>query len=248
MRSGDPAINRNDASYRSRFTEIVDKHFTKETDHAYPALVSKVPVNGHRLWKPYDGGDYDKEQFDIVHGVRDQEHCSICDFKIRDEHTCWTNENRACLLCDECHDVFMPELTKHPKIQEYLEDYRHGDSQNAFYRLTTMSHDVLPDLITAFKKERDGRVRVFLVETIWQHRQQSVIPFLAECVFDPEPDIWKEALSGLVTLASPQAIDALRSARSRQFPRERDTDEYRSWIDEAIEQAEAELQKLKDDK
>ncbi len=129
------------------------------------------------------------------------------------------------------------------KIESYLEEFKKGDSQNALCCLTNLPHDILPDLIAGLKKERDSHVRVFLVETIWQHRQQSVIPFLAEVLHDPEPDIWKEALNGLVTLASPEAIEALRSARKRQFKHDKDAQEFREWLDEAIGQSEAEISK-----
>ncbi len=44
MRSGDPTINRSSEYNCSRFADIVDKAFTHETFHAYPALVAKVPV------------------------------------------------------------------------------------------------------------------------------------------------------------------------------------------------------------
>jgi hypothetical protein len=130
-------------------------------------------------------------------------------------------------------------------IQTYLNEFRNGHFENALCGLTSgltsKRHDIIPELIAAFKKEQDEPTRVFLVEAIWQYRQQSVIPFLAEVLHDPNPDIWKKALDGLVTLASPRCIDALRSARTRQFKRERDAEEYRSWIDEAIEQAEDEI-------
>lgn len=106
MRSGDPTINRGSDYSQSRFNEIVDKTFTHETFHAYPALVSKAPVNGHRMWSPYYGGDYDKEKFDLVEGMWDHEHCSICDFKIKDGHSYWSNLKRIRLLCDECYDYF----------------------------------------------------------------------------------------------------------------------------------------------
>lgn len=122
-------------------------------------------------------------------------------------------------------------------IEAYIAEFRRGEAENALCCLTSMAHEVLPDLIEAFKREQDRKTRVFLVEAIWQHRQQSVIPFLEERLHDPEPDIWKVALDGLVTLASRQAIEALRSDRKRQFPRERDAEVFRQWIDEAIEQA-----------
>lgn len=126
-------------------------------------------------------------------------------------------------------------------LQTYLKEFRKGNFQNTLCGLTSMEDDILPELIAAFKKEQDEPTREFLVEVIWQRRQQSVIPFLAEVLYDPNPDIWKKALDGLVTLASPQAIDALRSARTRQFKCEQDAEEYRTWIDEAIEQAEDEI-------
>ena len=131
------------------------------------------------------------------------------------------------------------------QIREYLERFRQGVRENAFLGLTEMDHDELPELIGEFNKERNSRTRAFLIEVIWQHRQQSVIPFLAEVLHDPEPEVWKEALDGLVALASPPALDALHSARTREFPRQRDTQEFRRWIEEAIEQAEAEFARTK---
>jgi HEAT repeat protein len=63
--------------------------------------------------------------------------------------------------------------------------------------LTEFPHEVLPELIAVFDKEQDKRIRKFLVKVIWQHRQCSVISLLAEALYDPEPDVWKEALNGL---------------------------------------------------
>jgi hypothetical protein len=109
MRSGDPTINRDGEYSRSKFAEIVDKAFTHLCFHVYPAIVSKVPVNGHRMWSPYYGGDYDKGKFDVVEGMWDHEHCSICWFKIKEGHSYWSNEKRVCLLCDECYDFFVKQ-------------------------------------------------------------------------------------------------------------------------------------------
>src|SRR5262245_58891265 len=102
-----------------------------------------------------------------------------------------------------------------------------------------MDHAVLPDLISAFHAESDTEVRAFLVEIIWQHRQPSVIPFLGEALFDSDPNVWRQALDGLVALASPASLDVLQAARARQFPRQCEA-AFRRWLDEAIEQVEAE--------
>jgi HEAT repeat protein len=124
------------------------------------------------------------------------------------------------------------------QIADLLHRFRKGCREEAFFGLLEMGHDVLPELMAAFRAERDAQVRAFIVEVVWQHRQQSVIPFLGEALRDPEPAVWRQALDGLVTLASPAALEVLRSARTRQFPNSRDTDEFRRWLEEAIAQAE----------
>ncbi len=97
--------------------------------------------------------------------------------------------------------------------------------------LLGMDHDALPELMGAFRAELDVQVRSFIVEVVWQHRQQSTTPFLGEALRDSEPVVWREALDGLVSLASPAALEVLRSARTRQFPNPRDTDEFRRWLE-----------------
>lgn len=127
-------------------------------------------------------------------------------------------------------------------VQQYLEYARYGDRDSALHGLIEMKQDALPELIAEFKKERDNRIRALLVHIIWQHRQHSVMPFLADALYDSNPAVWKEAMDGLVTLASPQGVDALRSARSRQFSRQKARVEFVGWLDEAIEQAEKTIQ------
>jgi len=77
-----------------------------------------------------------------------------------------------------------------------------------------------------------------LLEVIWQHRQQWVIPLLGEALLDAHPRVWRQALDGLVALGSPAAVAALRRARVH-----RDDVEFRRWVDEAIVQADVEGEK-----
>jgi hypothetical protein len=98
--------------------------------------------------------------------------------------------------------------------------------------------EAIAELESAFRAATDTRLRVFLLQVIWQHRHQSVIPLLAEALLDCEPQVWKESLDGLVTLASPASIDAMRSARTRQFTKPQEAEEFRLWLEEAIQQAE----------
>ncbi len=124
------------------------------------------------------------------------------------------------------------------QIDYYLEMVRRGDTDNAFHGLLEIDRDILPELMVVFRSEQDVAVREFLVEVIWEYREQSAIPFLREVLFDSESRIWRQALNGLVALTSPAALEALRAARSREFPGQRDTQEFRRWLEEAIEQAE----------
>ena len=125
------------------------------------------------------------------------------------------------------------------QIREYLGTFKQGYREKAYFGLIEMNHNIIPDLIDEFRKEKDTQTRAFLVEVIWQHRQQSIIPFLAEVLNDPAHEVWKEAMDGLVALHSPDSVAALRSAKLRKFSRQKDTLQFRKWLEEAIEQAEA---------
>lgn len=127
-----------------------------------------------------------------------------------------------------------------PQISHYLEMFRSGDADNSFHGLLELDRDILPELMAVFRSTQDIRLREMLVAVIWGYREQSVIPFLREALFDTEPRIWREALNGLVSLASPAALDVLCEARTRRFLTQRETEEFRRWVDEAISQAETE--------
>lgn len=60
-----------------------------------------------------------------------------------------------------------------------------------------------------------------------------------------EPRVWRQALKDLVALASPAALDLLRGERTRQFPTQRETEEFRIWLEEAVEQAETKAQRVR---
>src|SRR5664280_2068586 len=81
--------------------------------------------------------------------------------------------------------------------------------QNDFCNLVNADSAIIPDLIEAFRHERDAEARGFIVEVIWQHRKVSAIPFLAEAIRDSQPVVWKMAMDGLVAMACPEALDVL---------------------------------------
>lgn len=120
-------------------------------------------------------------------------------------------------------------------VQEFLEKFRKGDRDAAFFGLLELDRRFLPELMSLFRSERDAHVRAFLVEILWQHREASIIPFLGDALQDSAPEVWKEALNGLVTLASPAALGVLREAKTRRS----DSNEFLRWVDEAIDQVES---------
>lgn len=126
-----------------------------------------------------------------------------------------------------------------PQITYYLEMFHRGDTDNAFHGLLEIDRDALSELMAVLRSAQDVGVRELLVEVIGEYREQASILFLGEALLDTELRIWQQALNGLVKLASPAALDVLRAARMRQFPTQRETEDFQRWLEEAIEQTEA---------
>ena len=104
MKSGDFSVPRDRDYYGAALSEIGDRQFVQRTFSSRPALLAKEPVNGRRMWRDYNGGDYDAVKFDLVEDMWDHEHCSVCWFTIKDGFTFWEDEKRIRLLCDACYE------------------------------------------------------------------------------------------------------------------------------------------------
>jgi HEAT repeat protein len=100
-----------------------------------------------------------------------------------------------------------------------------------YHALLDLGVGAVPTLWEEYLSEPDPSVRSLIVHVIWQTRSPSVVDMIAEALGNPSPDVWKEALDGLVTLATPEAERALTDAAGRESDAEK-----RAWIDEAIEQ------------
>lgn len=70
------------------------------------------------------------------------------------------------------------------------------------------------------------------MEVIWQNRCPSTLDLLIAALDDAHPVVWKQALDGLVVLASPEAENRLRAVAGRLEAE----DERPAWFKEAIEQ------------
>ena len=68
-------------------------------------MVKKDPVNGHRMWTPFDAATFSKEEYDVVEGMWDHEHCAVCGERIESGNLYWLNSQNF-ILCPACHEVF----------------------------------------------------------------------------------------------------------------------------------------------
>jgi HEAT repeat protein len=116
-------------------------------------------------------------------------------------------------------------------VAYYLARARSGPFEDVFFGLLELGDDSIPALQEAYRIEADVTVRALIVEVVWQRRDHSTIPFLAEALGDPDPETWKQALDGLVALGTPEAKRALVSAIDESAGRDA---ERRDWIAEAI--------------
>jgi hypothetical protein len=106
-----------------------------------------------------------------------------------------------------------------------------GD-ENAYHTLIEANDDIVPALIEQFASAGNGERRAKIVEVIWQHRHPTTVSFLASTLSDPHPDVWKQALDGLVTIGGTQSLNALNDHLDR-IPQD---DGRFAWIIEAIDQ------------
>jgi|KBSSwiStaDraftv2_1062776.scaffolds.fasta_scaffold523741_1 hypothetical protein len=121
-------------------------------------------------------------------------------------------------------------------VEFYLTKLKNRDFDSAFHSLTEVGHSVIPKLIDAFRSETAPDIRAELVRIIWNHRQPETVEFLEEALRDSHPEVWKCALDGLVTLATPSALQTLKTALTRTFANKKDAACFRRWIEEAVMQ------------
>jgi hypothetical protein len=117
-------------------------------------------------------------------------------------------------------------------IRRYLDMARDGHREAALHNLVEQGEPAIPRLEAAYRGEPDAAVRAVLVEAVWQIRVPTATAFLGEALQDPEPVVWRQALDGLVTLASHESLQILESARERLGD---DGGEFGEWLDGAIE-------------
>jgi hypothetical protein len=128
----------------------------------------------------------------------------------------------------------MATVDPQENIRRYLRELHSANSDNAFHSLIESDPSIIPLLIEEFRRETDTKFRNEILKVIGEFRLAETIPFFAERLYD---EFWKSALDCLVMQASTEAVNALEHARARKFETKEQTDSFRIWLDEAIEQA-----------
>jgi hypothetical protein len=100
-----PDADYNHQEWRDALGDTPARDFRRRIFSCSPAMVKKQPVNGHRMWTEYDPATFSDAEYDIVPGMWDHEHCSVCGEKIQEGDTFWQNSQKL-ILCLTCYAKF----------------------------------------------------------------------------------------------------------------------------------------------
>jgi len=118
----------------------------------------------------------------------------------------------------------------------YLRRLRAGDFESAFHGLIDLDPDIIHPLIAAYHAEKSPAICSELLRIIGEFRTPLALPVLSEAVRERRDHRWKEALDGLVTLASPESAAVLESVLRDEAVAPNPDSEYIAWVREALEQ------------
>lgn len=96
------SIHWEDEYYQSGLANIGAKDFVNKAFEARPSLVRRHPRDGWYEEREYKGGDYDADEFKLLPGGWDHEHCGVCGWRIEPGDSYWENSEQF-ILCDRCH-------------------------------------------------------------------------------------------------------------------------------------------------
>ena len=95
--------------YQVTLRNLGDLNFTQSVFAPKPALVPRQKRSDGLLESEFNGQPFDPNEFELVPGRWDHQHCKSCLFRIVDGYSHWQNQTGT-LLCDECHDYVVRTL------------------------------------------------------------------------------------------------------------------------------------------
>src|SRR5689334_11502925 len=120
-------------------------------------------------------------------------------------------------------------------IAHYLHQFRQSKSEDAFFALIHLDESQVRDLINAYHGETNVDIQALLVEIISHYRQPTSLGFLARALQNPHPQVWKNALDGIVTIGNKASIRVLETEKQRLLVGKHSS-EHVEWIEEALYQ------------
>jgi HEAT repeat protein len=126
-------------------------------------------------------------------------------------------------------------------VEHYLREWDSSGWAAAYHALIELGPFILPEIAAQFGETSDPRLRAALVQIARQLRSEEAVELFAAGLDDPAPVVWKEALDGLVSLATPAAVEVLGRALDADEGEGFAADERRGWLEEALGQARAAL-------
>ena len=89
--------------------------FGQESDPSVASLIERTgfsrwfPVDGgHRVFVPFEDGEYDAARFSIEPEGWDHETCKICRMPIPSMTLCWVTEaGPYVIVCEQCHEEIL---------------------------------------------------------------------------------------------------------------------------------------------
>jgi HEAT repeat protein len=126
-------------------------------------------------------------------------------------------------------------------VEHYLLEWDSRGWASAYHSLIQLGPEILPALERRIAGSRNGAFRAALVELARQFHSAEAVHLFDAALRDPASAVWKEALDGLVDLASPESIRVLEDALQQGPPRGTSPEDWSSWLSEALDQARAAL-------
>jgi hypothetical protein len=123
------------------------------------------------------------------------------------------------------------------KLSYYLNKLHQRNNDDAYFSLLHIDAAQVTQLIDAYHVETDVKVKVQLIDIIWQHRLPECLEFLGAVLQDKHAEIWKAALDGIVGIGGQRAVKILETEKQRLYDKPNPPLHRIEWVEEALLQA-----------
>jgi hypothetical protein len=105
MGSGAQNDKRDDGLWWDGLGDSPARDFVRKEFACSAAMVKRTPEHGRRMWTKYDADNFSDAEYEIVPGLWDHEHCTVCWLKIQKGDAFWQNSEDH-VLCEGCYELF----------------------------------------------------------------------------------------------------------------------------------------------